>query len=328
MQNFLLILFVLLGAGCQTDPFYATKKLMKNGQLNETIAENITLQSNFEQANDNSCGFYTIKVQLLPDTTTYNFLIDTGSPTVISPKIAQKLRLKTLATYQDNLYENHPIFHITQLAAVKLPTTSKKLPSLVFQNIAAVVDSFSQASYLATYDGILGANLMQHAIWQFDGRGKQINLLAPQNSQQVAKTNKALPFFRNIYRVPKFHAFINDYQMKQVFCLSTGFGGGIKIPSAEWHRCHALGIDSAKQTKEIANFCQKNYMLYKDANEQKDTLRSLSIDKFKADTIQKQQLQALFAAGNSWVVGNDLLKHFVVVIDWKQRKFYLCSEAN
>jgi hypothetical protein len=347
--------FLCLGA-CQTDHFEQTKALMKGGKLQTNINQKTILACEFVKSsnclsttydkqkdlltNQPCCGVYTIQVVFPTDTTSYRFIVDTGSPTVISAALARKLNRKILCSYQDDLYENKPIFDVTQLDILQLPTQNEGTKFLVFEQIAAVVDSFPPHSFLASFDGIIGANVMQHAIWQFDGLQKTVALL-DKASYEVAKKNAMLvPMFRNIYRVPKFHGFINQYQTKSVFHLSTGFGGGVKIPAEYWQHCNMLRIDSTQNTQVYPEFCVQNYIIEKEKLANKvanptnlplnSTLNSrlLYINQVRIDTLARQHISTVFSEGTSWQLGNDFLQHYVLTVDWKGRCFFLSKKQR
>jgi hypothetical protein len=339
-----MLLFFCLGA-CQTDHFEQTKALMKGGKLQTNINQKTILACEFvrssnclsntyvEQQNLPSnkpcCGVYAIRVMFPADTTSYRFIIDTGSPTVISTALARKLKRKVLCSYQDDLYENRPIFNITQLDILQLPTKNDATKWLVFEQIAAVVDSFPTHNLLASFDGIIGANVLQHAIWQFDGLQKTVALL-DKTSYETAKKNATLvPMFRNVYRVPKFHGFINQYQTKSVFHLSTGFGGGIKIPAEYWKHCNMLGIDSTQSRQVYPEFCGQNYMIEKEKTDKKVTnpinSRLLSIQQVRIDTLARQNVSTVFSNGISWQLGNEFLQYYVLTIDWQGRKLFFAT---
>jgi hypothetical protein len=343
LKSMLQVFGVLLCLGaCQTDGFEQTKALMKGGKLQTNINQKVILACEFVRSNNclpttsdgqqaqpsnkSCCGVYTIRVVFPDDTTSYRFIVDTGSPTVISAALARKLKSKILCSYQDDLYENKPVFHVTKLDILQLPTKNETTKLLVFEQVAAIVDSFPAHNLLVSFDGIIGANMMQHAIWQFDGLQKTVALLDKASYEIAQKNAMFVPMFRNVYRVPKFHGFINQYQTKSVFHLSTGFGGGVKIPAEYWEHCNMLGIDSTQSTQVYPEFCGQNYIIEKEKIDTKVpnsiNPRLLAINQVRIDTLRRQNVSTIFSNGTSWQLGNNFLQYYVLTIDWQGRKLF------
>ena len=362
--------FIILSA-CDSDNFYRTRKLMKGGKLLNNITKPYILNplTAFNNSDSLESFVYSVHVNFPNDTTNYNFLVDVGSPTVISEQLAKKLQIEILYNFKDYSFENHPNFDIGIIPSLKIQELS-------WQNIAVIIDkkigdnffchselvgatfrknltlssqkinnsdscemSHQQAQndkfkislpklHGNNYDGIIGANLMQHAIWQFKWCGKR------QSKQIILHIQKpdlqgytSFPFVRNLYRIPKFHAFFNHFKQKQIFHLSTGFAKGVKIPIVEWQRSAWLGFDSLHANcKMYQDVGFDNFLIQKEKNAfqpQKDTIYEVMMPLLRLDTVKIHNLPTIFGQGNAWHVGNAFWKQFDLLIDWNERKFYL-----
>ncbi len=320
IKIYFICIFIILSA-CDSDNFYRTRQLMKGGKLLNNITKpyilNPIITTNKLDSLDNFV--YSVYVNFPNDTTHYKFLVDAGSPTVISEQLAKKLQIETLYNFRDYTFENHPNFDIGIIPSLKIQELS-------WQNIAVVIDKNISTKELTTnnYDGIIGANLMQHAIWQFKSQSKQI-ILHIQKPDLQGYTS--FSFVRNLYRIPKFHAFFNQFKQKQIFHLSTGFAKGVKIPIVEWQRSAWLGFDSLHANCKIyqdAGF--DNFLIEKEKNTlhlYKDTIYEAMMPLLRLDTVKIHNLPTIFGQGNAWHVGNAFWKQFDLLIDWNERKFYI-----
>jgi hypothetical protein len=325
MQKSIKIYFVcilIIFSACDSDNFYRTRKLMKGGKLLNNITKpyilNPIITTNKLDSLDNFENFvYSVRVNFPNDTSNYIFLVDAGSPTVISEQLAKKLQIEILYNFRDYSFENHPNFDIGIIPSLKIQELS-------WQNIAVVIDK----KIGDNYDGIIGANLMQHAIWQFKWHGKR------QSKQIILHTQKpdlqgytSFPFVRNLYRIPKFHAFFNHFKQKQIFHLSTGFAKGAKIPIVEWQRSAWLGFDSLHANcKTYQDLRFDNFLIESEKatlQPQKDTIYEVMMPLLRLDTVKVQNLPTIFGQGNAWHVGNAFWKQFDLLIDWNERKFYI-----
>jgi hypothetical protein len=299
---------------------------MKGGKLLNNITKPYILNSLTALNNSDSLEnfVYSVHVNFPNDTTNYKFLVDVGSPTVISEQLAKKLQIETLYNFRDYSFENHPNFDIGIIPSLKIQELS-------WQNIAVVIDKkigdkniSDKKSHANHYDGIIGANLMQHAIWQFKSQSKQI-ILHIQKPDLQGYTS--FPFVRNLYRIPKFHAFFNHFKQKQIFHLSTGFAKGVKIPVVEWQRSAWLGFDSLHANcKTYQDVGFDNFLIESEKatlQPQKDTIYEVMMPLLRLDTVKIHNLPTIFGQGNAWHVGNAFWKQFDLLIDWNERKFYL-----
>ena len=96
----------------------------------------------------------------------YNFLIDTGAPTVIPNEIFQRLKLKSFFTEEITDANNKKRKqNFTILPEIKID-------NLIFKEIGCVVmDIETPALKCFGFDGIIGANLLAKMVWQFGEMG-------------------------------------------------------------------------------------------------------------------------------------------------------------
>jgi hypothetical protein len=307
---FLLICYTSLVFACDTDNFYRTKAMMQAGSMHNFTTTSHHLAANIELDTTKEFVYY-LKVRFPNNHKEYKFLVDVASPTVISTKLAKILHIQTEISFTDDSYETKPTLQIATLKNIEIAT-------IQWQNIAVVIDTLPEK-----YDGIIGANLMQHSIWEFNPITKNITI---HQQKPDLKGFRAFPFVRNIYRIPKFHAFFNQFKQKQVFHLSTGMSKGVKIPLIEWQRSIWLGFDSIHSPLITNEICFDNFLIQKEKKQAIsyiDSVYATKLPLLRIDTVKIQNLPAIVGQGNAWFVGNAFWKNFILIIDWKERKFYL-----
>lgn len=104
----------------------------------------------------------------------YNFLIDTGAPFIISPELAKKLNFRTSQTM--TMGSSNAKKGKARIGTMKRDV---EVGGLKFSNFKATVldyNSNTQIIRCLGFDGIIGANFMNGAIWQIDYDQKKITI--------------------------------------------------------------------------------------------------------------------------------------------------------
>lgn len=102
----------------------------------------------------------------------YNFLIDTGAPFVLSPELAEKLNFKT--SYSTVIGSSNSKRGSAQIGTMKRKV---EVGGLKFSNFKAMVLDYNANTEVIRcldFDGIIGANFMNGAIWQIDYDNEKI----------------------------------------------------------------------------------------------------------------------------------------------------------
>ncbi len=199
------ITFLFLGQmACEKDHYRATKQVMKEGKLIfQKPYYDFPLQIIHTDSSRNTFVWAT-KVRFPPNTTQHLFLIDTGSPTVISLELFKKLQKNVLFTYYNDYQSiDYDISQIDSLA----------VGEAVFSQIAVVVANFPLQSFFDKYQikGIIGGNMIEKGLWYFDGQEKTVSL--HQTLQTVPKHAdfQSFPIVRDVFRVPKTYFFLTNF---------------------------------------------------------------------------------------------------------------------
>ena len=235
----------------------------------------------------------------------YVFLVDTGAPTVIPTEIFSRLKLPSYFEEEvtdTNNKKNKQIFTI-------LP--SIKIGNLTFEKIGCVVMDI-KTSELKCYgfDGIIGANLLAKMAWQFDYTKQEIR--ATSNFENFKQDyDFVISFQYNNQKTPKINGKILDKNL--VFTLDTGYSGNLSINNDS--KYYSSNID------------KNNFIKIKGIN----AIGLYGYDELKDNFILKSDIefgesiiaQEIIKSGNSNLIGNEFLKHYLFSIDWKNKKIYL-----
>ncbi|MEM9896076.1 MAG: aspartyl protease family protein [Bacteroidota bacterium] len=99
-----------------------------------------------------------------------SLLVDTGAPNVISSSLVEKLNLISINSEEvSDIHGTSERLEIVRLDTVTVGNTN-------FLNTTATVANFNELPFSCLeIDGLLGSNLMRHAIWDFDFQTQTIS---------------------------------------------------------------------------------------------------------------------------------------------------------
>ncbi|NML71734.1 clan AA aspartic protease [Chryseobacterium sp. RP-3-3] len=276
------------------------KKFFKSGEVQ---LQNPVEKINLRYAND--LPF----VQVMINGKSYNFLFDTGAPTVISTAVYAELGLekKHKSTVKDSQKNKHEqIFTI-------LPEMT--VDKAVFKDVGAVVMDFS-VSELSCFriDGILGANQMAKLFWKINYSENSLEA-----SKDLAQFNPeeydiVIPFNPRAQKTPVVET---DWQGKKVdLTFDTGFSGRLKITDK--------AFDAQKVVKSVDVYGTSSVGAYgagKPAPGHIFRTADLSLG-------NKKFSNEIIATGNASLIGNEFFKNFIFILDWSGNKIYMKRIKN
>lgn len=276
------------------------KKFFKSGEVQ---LQNPVEKINLRFAND--LPF----VQVSINGKSYNFLFDTGAPTVISTAVYTELGLekKLRSTVKDSQKNKHEqIFTI-------LPEMT--VDKAVFKDVGAVVMDFS-ISELSCFkiDGILGANQMAKLFWKINYSENSMEA-----SKDLAQFNPAdfdivIPFSPRAQKTPVVET---DLQGKKIdLTFDTGFSGRLKIADNAYNAEKALKSVEVYGTNSVGAYGAAKPApgyIFRTAG------LSLGNESFSNEII---------ATGSTSLIGNDFFKNFIFILDWTGNKIYMKRIKN
>lgn len=234
----------------------------------------------------------------------YNFLLDTGAPTVISTAIYAELGLEkkyksTVKDSQKNKQEQ--IF-------TELPEMT--VGQLTFKNIGVIVMDLTTAEFgCFKVDGILGSNQMAKLFWRVNYNENSLEATQDLSRFDLTGYDIVIPFDVKDQKTPVIEARIMDKKMNLTF--DTGSSGSIKITNNNYN--------FKKVTERVNVYGNTSVGAFGSG----DPVLGYIFKSSDVSLGNKSFNNELVATGNSNLLGNDFLKNFVFVLDWAGHKIYM-----
>ncbi len=190
-------------------------------QLNDIKPQLLNKKFIEELSYEENLGLMFLEVRLNGYSQRFKFLVDTGAPTVISPRAATLVQSKlgrsemvsSGGSQKDSL-------QIGLLDTVKIG-------NLTFTQITCIIAPFNQGEVMKCLgiDGIIGANLMSTAIWQFDRQARKISITDQPKKLSKPRQTEVLPIrLFGWQRSPLLTVKVNR-QITETILIDTGFAG-------------------------------------------------------------------------------------------------------
>lgn len=249
-------------------------------------------------------------VKVIINGKSYQFLFDTGAPTVISHAVYNEMNLtkkhkSKVGDSQKNKQEQ--IFTL-------LPEMT--IDQVVFKNIGAMVMDLQGHEFgCLKIDGVIGANQMAKLFWRINYSEKLLE--AATDLKQFSKEDYETVFnFRTkLQKTPIIESQILDKKINMTF--DTGFTGRIKISENNYDPKNG-------KVKFVETYGVNSVGAF-------GTGKPLSSYHFRANEVmlagQKFENEIVMT-GNSSLLGNEFLKNFKFIIDWQSNKVYLHRIKN
>ena len=301
MKKLLIYFLILTLSSC-----YSTRnKIMNSGEIKQEVF--ITeIPFNFEY------GVPIIKVKI--NRNEYNFLVDTGAPTVLSPELYKTLNLKSLTT--SNVGDSQGNEKKESYVLIE----NIKINDISFKNIGAIITDFSKTIEIKclNLDGIIGSNLMSLAIWEFDYSTQTIKISNSRNNFNINKESYVLNFKpKRNQGTPKVDIYINNKKAKRI-TFDTGSNSDFSMNLSEFS-------DVVLNSNTVESFGNSSTGVYGKGADTKSLFTKVNSIKVGTINLQNQILQ--FKENASRTIGNDFLKNYKVLIDWNLNQINL-SEIN
>ncbi|TXK80649.1 retropepsin-like aspartic protease [Mesonia sp. K4-1] len=229
------ITFILINS-CSTSK---AVKYLKEGKTSE---ENFKVTLPFQIKN----GYIIVQAKIKDKD--YNFILDTGTPSLVSKKLAKTLNLKVIDSAKaSDVFNEKQSNEYTRIETIKIG-------KLDFVGTVALINDFNSIPIWSTLniDGFIGANLMQHAIWDIDFGKKQITITDNESKLNLPKEIIENKLFIGVAGVPSIACKINGKKVWN-FTVDFGYNGGIVIPFTEFEKQIENGqISDFKKFKTLA----------------------------------------------------------------------------
>ncbi|MFN5983219.1 MAG: aspartyl protease family protein [Fluviicola sp.] len=242
---------------------------------------------------------------------TYEFLVDTGAPNVCSKELAAELNLKTKVS--QNTGDSQGVKE--KLDFVVVPEIY--LSGICFKETGAAVADLKHAEVISCLDidGIIGANLMKEAIWEFDYERKVITISDKKSSFTIPDNAIHLPFTPALSSTPEVTITYNGVEDKYV-TFDTGSNGLFTISKSTLEKIE----EKKPPVKKAMSFGSSGSGLYGVAKA--DTSYMILIDSTQVGGLFIEN-NAVSVENGAKLIGTKFLKNFRVIIDWNVKEILL-----
>ncbi len=284
-------------------------KYLKEGK---TEQENFTNTVPFELKK----GWIILPVEI--ENKTYRFIVDSGTPTLVSKELAQSLNMKVIDSVDAaDVYDKAQKNKYTRIENIKIG-------KIDFVGTAALINDFNSTPIWASLDvdGFIGSNLMQHAIWDIDFMQKQITITDNESNLNLPKDIIENKMFIGVAGLPSIACEINGEKIWN-FPVDLGYNGDIVVPYSEFEKQMENG--------KISDFEKSN----KDGSigiygKEKTTNESYSgtIDEieFGNSFLENQKFYTEKYLGKRF--GLEFFKNYRVILNWDSKEIKLIENVE
>lgn len=240
----------------------------------------------------------------------YQFLFDSGAPTVISTSIYSELNLKKkhrskVTDSKKNKQEQ--IFTV-------IP--EMKIDQITFKNIGAIVMDLKGVEFECfKIDGIIGANQMAKLFWRINYSENLLEATKDLTNFSKEGYETVFSFDPKPQKTPVIKAQILDEKINLTF--DTGFTGTFRISNTEYDPTNA-------KVKSVETYGTASVGAFGAGKHESSYY-------FKPEKVllDEQKFEdEIVSTGSSSLLGNEFLKKFRFIMDWKNNKIYLNKIKN
>jgi predicted aspartyl protease len=234
----------------------------------------------------------------------YNFLVDTGAPTVISNAIYEDLKIEAI----DYIAIEDSQGQINSQKVVVVPEI--KIGNLTYHNTGGVVADLRNVFEFDCMgiDGIIGSNQMAKSYWKFDYQNREITITDQLAHYDLTTYTDTLSFIVSASKTPYLRGHVNG--LETLFVYDTGFGGHIDIDRE---------LAEFKEADGFTNYGNSGIGLYGVIDS--TTIRTIKTDSLRIGSIEMGAQVVDLDFGN--LIGNKFMNKHDVVMDWTSQKIYL-----
>lgn len=285
--------------------FSCSQNLLPTGTIKqENFTE--TIPFNFDQ------GLPIIKATI--NGADYNFLLDTGAPTVISTELARTLHSqKVKKSIVSDSQGNHNVQEFISINEIKIG-------SLQFNNIGAVIIDLKKTFEIKCLDidGIIGSNQMSNAIWEIDYRNRKVNVSddfagfkEPEGASKINFTEMGNQ------KTPMVMIQVDSTKSKPI-TFDTGANGSINLPYTHFKT-------TIRQKKLVKSYGNPTSGIYGAGKKDTITYAKAAI---RMGTLDLEDQLLTFDDASSSIIGNAFLKNYTTTLNWKNKAIYLQQHNN
>jgi len=257
-----------------------------------------------------------VKVRFGVSDKEYDFIVDTGSPTVFSDSLIREVgheNFSKIAVITDTSSHAFNDYVVT--------TDDLNLGGISFNHVGALVvnnSEFGMLNCISPY-GIIGYNILQVGIYQIDYLNNQITITDQLDSLRNVGTIQWVNYTTISQETPVIRASLND-SISLNLTFDTGYSGFITLSSqklfeklniccqdqtARYHTIPTIKITRTHETESYEKLLFKGATLSVDSIEVKDIIVPVS------NTPESP---------SSNLIGNKFFEHFLLTLDYRNKR--------
>ena len=218
---------------------------------------------------------------------------------------------------------NHEITDASKKTRINEYISIKKLKigDIEFENIGAQTTDFShfkQINACNHYVGLIGSNLMRKAKWQIDYQSKKIKITDDIKKLNVSKGATKFKTNSGNYGSADIKILLNGFEDEYTF--DTG--------SSSFISADKLLFDKINSKKKIQYTTRTGINSFTAHGFTTGTNYKSIINSIKLENIELTDQIVDFEKGQSKLLGNEFLKHYLVTLDWDEEYFYLDKKLD
>ncbi|GAA4273512.1 aspartyl protease family protein [Aquimarina gracilis] len=292
--------FILLLTSCGGSKL---ENLLKSGNI-ASQEFSVTIPFEYKQ------GLMVIKATI--NDKEYDFILDTGASNVLSKELHKELGLKILDS--EVVYGAHGTGQ--ELEYTKVNTIN--IGGVDFQNTIAAIHDLNAVTEIACMDvdGIIGANLMRQAVWDFDFKNQKITITNAETSLDIPANHKEVKFFVGYQGTPSIITTVNGMRVLNNR-IDTGYTGSLSLSRIEFQKLR----NKNKLAKYVTGNGSASVGVY-GAGKPTVFYRGL-VDNMRFGNLELDNTVISFSGANSKLIGINFLKKYRVIFNWNTQRIKL-----
>ena len=253
------------------------------------------------------------------DGTVYRFLFDTGAPNVISEEVLQSVNHEILKIQKtSDAAGNSDKLNVVSIPEIVIGNTS-------FRNTKALVYDLKNNDVFKCFniDGFIGSNLLKNSIVQIDFESKKLTITNSKRTLDLDKSKAAKMELIGEQRSPFIFIEINGgRKAKDQVLIDTGMDSFYDISKRSYDIFKDNDILKVLATAKGGNIIS----LFGNAKESEQ--HRILVPELKVAGISFTKLVTTTTTDDISRIGTDMLKHGIVTIDFKNKRFYFDAKEQ
>lgn len=238
----------------------------------------------------------------------FEFVLDTGGFNLIDKKIADDLGIKgktsiKIPDSQDNK-KKVPLLKLDEM----------EIAGINFLETGTGIVEFDDLNAIGCLElkGMIGANLMQNAIWEIDYQQQLITISNSMTNFDIPANSHHIPFSTSTFKSPNIEVFVNG-QLEQNVEIDLGSTDRFRLSKATFDK-----INTANSAKGNGLFSAGLY-----GYGTPEVLNFASIDNLSFGDLDLTNQLVAFKPNGTSTIGNEFLKNYRVIFNWFENELTL-----